>query len=161
MGELRTLFESLGHGDVVSYIQSGNIVFTPAHASGEATLAAALGEAIVDRFDVSTPVILRRHDELVRAVAANPFDHSDRDPAKLQVVFLDAAPSGADQDGLDPDRSPPDQFAIVGRELFWWLPNGAGRSRFTLDYFERHLGVTGTGRNRRTVEKLIDLSADR
>ena len=30
MGELRLLFEALGHTDVVTYIQSGNIVFQAA-----------------------------------------------------------------------------------------------------------------------------------
>ena len=33
MAELRTAVESLGHTDVETYLQSGNVVFTPAKGS--------------------------------------------------------------------------------------------------------------------------------
>ena len=48
---------------------------------------------------------------------------------------------------------------VIGREMFVHFPNGAGRSKFTTDYFERRLGVGGTARNLNTVRKLIDLAA--
>lgn len=58
---------------------------------------------------------------------------------------------------LDPDRSPPAAFAVDGREVYLSYPDGSGRSRLTLDYLERHLGVTGTARNWRTVQRLAGL----
>jgi uncharacterized protein (DUF1697 family) len=59
---------------------------------------------------------------------------------------------------LEPDRFVPDQFEVVGAELFAHYPNGAGRSKMTLDYFEKRLGVRGTARNLNTVAKLVELS---
>jgi uncharacterized protein (DUF1697 family) len=37
-------------------------------------------------------------------------------------------------------------------------PDGAGRSKMNLDYFEKRLHVRGTARNLKTVAKLIELS---
>ena len=58
-----------------------------------------------------------------------------------------------------PDRSPGDEFSVAGREIYLHLPNGSGRTKLTLDYFERRLGVTGTARNWNTLLKLIELTA--
>ena len=59
---------------------------------------------------------------------------------------------------LDPERFVPDRFELRGSELYGYYANGAGRSKMTLDYFEKQLGVRGTSRNLNTVAKLIELS---
>jgi len=59
---------------------------------------------------------------------------------------------------LDPDRSPPDELAVLGREVYLRLPSGAGRTKLTLDWLERRLGTRGTARNWRTVTKLVELA---
>jgi uncharacterized protein (DUF1697 family) len=48
---------------------------------------------------------------------------------------------------------------VHGREVYLSYPNGSGRTRLTLDYIERTLGVTGTARNWRTVQRLATLVA--
>ena len=37
------------------------------------------------------------------------------------------------------------------------MPNGMGRTKLTIDYFEKRLGTQGTARNWNTVNKLLDL----
>ena len=59
-----------------------------------------------------------------------------RDPKTLHVAFFSARPTAAAIAKLDPDRSPPDAFAVHGREVYLSYPNGSGRSRLTLDYLE-------------------------
>ena len=54
-----------------------------------------------------------------------------------------------------------DRFSVVGREVYLSLANGAGRTKLTLDWLERGLGVAGTQRNWNTVLKLTDLTAAR
>jgi uncharacterized protein (DUF1697 family) len=44
MADLRKVVESLGHGDVATYIQSGNVVFTSNHTD-TAAIAGELGRA--------------------------------------------------------------------------------------------------------------------
>ena len=70
-------------------------------------------------------------------------------------------PAAKDAARLDPDRSPPDAFELVGRALYLHLGNGAGRTKLTGDYLERTLGVRGTQRNWSTVVKLLELARER
>jgi uncharacterized protein (DUF1697 family) len=80
-------------------------------------------------------------------------------PVTLHVVFLDRAPTQDRIAALDPGRSPPDRFSVSGKHIFVEYPNGSGRSRLSLDYFEKTLGVAGTARNWNTVTKLGELLA--
>jgi uncharacterized protein (DUF1697 family) len=155
MQDLKELFEAQGHENVVTYIQSGNVVFD---AKGKAaTLARELSAAIEQAFGLRTPVVLRTRAELERVIGANPYAAPGVAPTKLHVVFLGDAPSAKAIGTLDPDRSPPDEFTVIRKEIFILAPNGVGRSRLTIDWFEKHLGTVGTNRNWNTVNKLLAL----
>jgi uncharacterized protein (DUF1697 family) len=154
MAGLRSALEELGLEDVMTYIQSGNVLFrsrTPVR-----TLPARIEEAIADAYGVRPAVVLRTPAELQRVVDSTPFT----DSAKAHVVFLDRKPTAAAAARLDPDRSPGDVFDLVGRELYLHLGNGAGRTKLTGDYLERTLGVRGTQRNWNTVVKLLALARE-
>lgn len=58
MDELRALFESLGHEDIETYLQSGNVVFEAAQ-TGKVALRAEIHEAIEDEFGYDISVIIR------------------------------------------------------------------------------------------------------
>ncbi len=73
------------------------------------------------------------------------------------MVFLKDVPTAGQVSQLDPDRSPPDQFAVRGREIYLLMPNGMGRTKLTNEYFDRKLGTVSTVRNWRTVMKLSGL----
>jgi uncharacterized protein (DUF1697 family) len=155
MAELRSVLDALGLEDVTTYIQSGNVVFrTP---EPPRVVAARMEEAIADAFGVRPAVLIRTTAELTTVVGSAPFT----DTAKLHVVFLERTPATRDAARLDPDRSPHDAFELVGRELYLHLPNGAGRTKLTIDYLERTLGVRGTQRNWNTVLKLLALTRER
>lgn len=156
MPELRSSFESLGLDDVVTYVQSGNVVFRSAQARDD--LRAVLEREIETKFGVEVDVVLRTDAELAAVTSRNPWLDQETQHAKLHAVFLDAVPDKAAVAGLDPDRSPPDRFAVDGAEIFVHYPNGSGRSKLSLDYFERRLGVRGTARNWNTVSKLLELT---
>jgi uncharacterized protein (DUF1697 family) len=158
MSGLRKLLDELDCDDVATYIQSGNAVFRS--SLGLEATAAAIEAGIAERFGLAIRVLLRTPGELAAIAAANPFLGRD-DLARLHVVFLDTAPSSASVAALDPRRSPGDEFAVSGREIFVHYPNGSGRSKLTLDWFERQLGVAGTARNWNTLLKLQELAAAR
>jgi uncharacterized protein (DUF1697 family) len=73
------------------------------------------------------------------------------------VTFLADRPAAAAIKQLDPGRCPPDEFTVLGKEIFMFMPNGMGRTKLTIDYFEKRLGTEGTARNWNTVNKLLDL----
>ena len=156
MADLRALCTDLGLADVVTYIQSGNVVFRSAKKPD--TIARGLEERIRAELGLEVTVVVRTAAELAKAVRGNPYVRTERDTQRLHVLFMDKTPARTRVAALDPDRSPPDEFTVRGREIFLRLPHGFGRSKLTVDWFERQLGVRVTARNWTTVNKLLELS---
>ncbi|MGZ4724981.1 MAG: DUF1697 domain-containing protein [Ilumatobacteraceae bacterium] len=156
MADLRALVGSLGHTSVSSYIQSGNIVLTSARTDRDA-MAAEICVGIDRAHGLSVSAVLRTPEELRAALATNPFA-TEPESTKVLITFLSDVPVPEDVVRLERDRFAPDRFELLGGEIFMHYPNGAGRSKMTLDYFEKRLGLRGTARNLNTVAKLIELS---
>jgi uncharacterized protein (DUF1697 family) len=156
MAELRSLLSSLGFEDVVTYIQSGNVVFRSTDSDPD-RVSAAIERKVATTFGIDPAVLLRTPAELEKTAERNPY-LARGDLSKLYVVFLDRAPAVSAVAELDPGRSPPDEFTLSGREIYLHLPNGAGRSKLTIDYFERVLRARATQRNWNTLLRLIELS---
>jgi uncharacterized protein (DUF1697 family) len=158
MAELRSALGERGLVGVSTVLQSGNVLFR-SPGPEEATAATVAG-AIEATFGLRIGVIVRSAAELAAVADANPFLTGGRevDATTLHVAFLADHPSAGAIATLD--RSPPDAFVVAGREVYLRYPNGSGRSRLTLDHLERRLGVQGTARNWRTVQRLADLLLD-
>ena len=157
MADLAAMFREAGCDDVQTYIQSGNVVFR-AGATLAADIPSLISESTLRRFDYRIPVIIRTREELEDIVRANPFAETGTEANKLLVFFLADLPDRARVEALDPDRSPGDEFAVVGREVFVHYPNGVARSKLTNSYFDSGLSTICTGRNWRTVTKLLELA---
>jgi uncharacterized protein (DUF1697 family) len=157
MKELAAIFTDLGGRDVRTYIQSGNVVFGVDEALA-ADLPPRVSDAIAARHGLEVPVVLRTAGELSGVLRDNPFLAEATDPRHLGVMFLADEPDEAARNGLDPDRSPGDSFQVRGREIYLHLPNGVARSKLTNAWFDRQLGTICTGRNWRTVSKLVAMA---
>ncbi len=157
MKDLAALFTAAGCREVTTYIQSGNVVFD-APVKLAARLPALIAEGIAARFGFRVPVLLRTHDELAAIARGNPFLARDPDSAILMVMFLADRPSASAVAALDANRSPPDEFAVRGGEIYLRCPNGFGNSKLSNAYFDGKLKTVSTGRNWRTLLKLLELS---
>jgi uncharacterized protein (DUF1697 family) len=158
MAELRALLAELGHGDVRTYLQSGNAVFTAPEAPAR-ELAAGLERAIAERFGFGVGCLVLSRAEL-RAVADRcPFPAAELDPARLSVVFLDGPPSAHPVASADPAAYAPDEFRLGEREIFAYFPGGMGRSKLGQALSSPGDGFTATARNWRTVTRLLELMA--
>jgi uncharacterized protein (DUF1697 family) len=160
MSWLREAVSGLGYDDVVTYVQSGNVVLSAPARQGLA-VEKAISEAIASGLGLNIKVVVRTPTELAKVLKSNPFADSGATGTQLHVAFLDRAPAAAEIARIDPARSPGDEVVVAGREAYLFLPNGAGRSKLTNDYLERQLRVTATARNWNTVAKLHDLAAER
>jgi uncharacterized protein (DUF1697 family) len=156
MKDLAAMFEKAGCADVRTYIQSGNVIFR-ADADVAARIPDVIAKAIAARSKIKIPVVVRTAADLRRVAEKNPFLRRGVDVDKLHVVFLAAKPASAALSALDPKRSPPDEFAAEGGEVFLHCPNGYGRSKLSNAYFDAKLATTSTVRNWRTVLKLLEL----
>ena len=91
MAELRAMFAAAGCADVMTYIQSGNVVFRRETGSA-AALADEVGAAIEAKFGFCPTIHLLGVDELHQAITENPFPEAESAPTTLHVSFLDALP---------------------------------------------------------------------
>jgi uncharacterized protein (DUF1697 family) len=155
---LRELLGGLGHRDVVTYIQSGNVVF---EADGDsAGIVRSIEGAISDEVGLDVVTMLRTPGELADAAAASPYAAS-ADPKRVAIAFLGAPPLPDLASAVDPAAHHPDQFEIVGREVHLHCPTGFGRSKLNNAWLEQKLGVVSTTRNWNTVNKLLDICQSR
>ena len=159
MDKLARMFENAGCTSVRTYIQSGNVVFMATH-SVSLRVRETVAAAVSARIATDIPVIVRSAEELAQAVEANPFPSESQDPRTLHVGFLADRPSSNRVSILDPDRSPPDEFVVRGREIYLHLPNGMARTRLTSGYLEQVLGTRVTFRNWRTVLRLLRMAIE-
>ena len=157
MKDLAGLFEAAGCTRVRTYIQSGNVVFQADRAVAS-RLPERIAARIAEQHGYRTTAVLRTREELARVCGNNPF--AGGDDKFFHVVFLPGEPAAAKVAALDPDRSPPDQFAVRGREIYLQLPAGVGHSKLTPAYFDSRLGMTGMARNWRTVERLHAMASE-
>jgi len=74
------------------------------------------------------------------------------------VAFLEREPDPAGVRSLEEADVAPDEFRVVGSDVFLHYPGGTGRARLTGAMLERRLGVAGTVRNWRTVTRLAKLA---
>jgi len=156
MADLVAIFEDAGCRDVESYIQSGNVVFRATASLGK-RIAPLVSGVIAERFGHQVPVMTRSGPELRQVVSRNPFLRRDAEPRALHVAFLAEKPTPAQVAALDPNRSPPDELSVLGREIYLLLPNGVARSKLSNKYLDSKLGTTSTLRNWKTVLRLSEM----
>ena len=168
MAELREVVTSLGHADVMTYIQSGNVLFTPrlAGRTDAAALAAGLERAIADGIGVRARAVVLSREELARCVRDNPYP-GEADPRLLHSVFLPGIPgpglaawvAGAERQVRA--KGSRDEAQVLGRTVYLHTPDGYPRSELRR-VLARAGGPTsapaaGTARNWATVSRLAEL----
>jgi len=156
MRDLSEVFSNVGCEDVRTFIQSGNVIFRGSPALS-VEIPGLITAQIAKSFGYRTPVVLRTAEQLGDVIRNNPFLEAGAAGETLHVLFLADLPSPHLVGELDPHRSAPDAFIVRGREVYLHLPNGVARSKLTNDYFDSKLATTSTGRNWRTVTKLLQL----
>lgn len=158
MADLRDIIAALGHGDVSTYIQSGNALFSTSRTDTQ-ELAAQIEKAIADRLGMTVGVIVLSRGDLAAVIGANPYP-DETDPKRLHAVVLDKSPSHeliARIAALPASNH--DSVHNVGQTLYLHTPDGYGRS----DLAQRLLrllssprsDIVATARNWSTINTLF------
>ncbi|MET8230275.1 DUF1697 domain-containing protein [Micromonospora sp. NPDC005298] len=159
MADLRRIVTDLGHENVETYLQSGNVAFDSTVRDAE-KLAAGIGRALADELALSVPVLVRSGRELAAVAGGNPYGDLEDDPTRLHVAFLATPPPRSTVDALTVPGSENVSFTVTGREVFLHFPDGGyGRTKFTNAYLEKKLGVVATTRNWKSVRALAEMAA--
>jgi len=155
MKELKTLLEKLGAGKVATYIQSGNVVLTHKENNLK-TLSEKITAAIKKNFGFEPKVLLLKQKEIEQAISSNLFPEGEKEPKTLHAFFLESKPENPNFKKMDEIKIKSEQYKLIGNIYYLLAPEGIGRSKLA-SQVEKLLGVPVTGRNWRTVIKILDM----
>jgi uncharacterized protein (DUF1697 family) len=158
MEQLRASFATLGFSNVKTYVQSGNLVFEATNDPA-ASLGRKIEQKIMCDFGFSVPVFLRTSIAMEKIIKRNPLLKAPSlDQSKLHVTFLSGDPPKTALEPLRPLAATPEQFHIIGREIYLYCPNGYGNTKLSNTAIEKKLSVGATTRNWRTVTTLLAMA---
>lgn len=154
MDDLKNLFESLNFKNVRTYIQSGNVVFEDESIDCD-ILARLIEEKIQKDLGLVVSVIMRNQQQLKIILQNNPFlKNENKEVSALYVTFLAALPNDRIIEKISEKDTVPDEFRLMGQEIYLFCPDGYGRTKLNNSFFERKLKLKTTTRNWRTLNEL-------
>jgi uncharacterized protein (DUF1697 family) len=161
MGELVTLYQSLGFKCVRTLLQSGNVIFdSPEEESKK--LAAKIENEIGLALKSRITVLVLTANRLREIIQNNPFTRErDIDSGKFHVTFLSRSPDESALSSVKGILSGADRFEIVGDAIYLYCPDGYGKTKYSNNFFEKKLGLSATSRNWNTVKALLQLAENR
>ncbi|HMB62463.1 MAG TPA: DUF1697 domain-containing protein [Eudoraea sp.] len=158
MSDLRELFMALGYLNVVSYIQSGNVVF-----KYEKKVPGLLEEevqfAIKDRFGFDVPVIIKTGEQWNDILESNPFkEMTIAEGNKMYYVLFKDTPETSLVEDFKEEKFKHEKCTIIRDCGYLVCFKGAGKAKLNNNLLERKLRVSATTRNHRTMVKLLEIS---
>ena len=156
MADLKALCQKLGWTNVVTYIQSGNLIFNSEKQNSQ--LENTLDKSISSKYGFDVPVMVRNANELQISIGNNSFAAGDTDITKLHLTFLKEKPSDENVEKIKTYNYEPDKFEIEEKHVFIYCAGKYHQTKLTNNFFENKLKVGATTRNWKTVLKLQQLS---
>lgn len=157
MAELKTHLEELQFSNVITYIQSGNILFEY-KTSGHKQVAEKIAQKIKEKYGFDVPVIVLNFSDLKNIVDRNPFlNDPKKDIEKIYATILSDEPKNEHLEKLSSFNYSPEEYIYLGKVIYFYSPNGYGNAKMNNNFFEKILNVKATTRNWKTVSKLVEL----
>ena len=155
MDVLVRLLTELGYAQVETFIASGNMIFqAPAVGPDPAgTFEQQIEAKLQEGLGFFVDTFIRTPAELTLAAERRPFGEIPEDCA-MMVSFLKTEPGQQAVDALMAFRGPIDDFAVMGREVYWL--RRPGESKFAGATMERAMKMPSTMRNITTVVRMAE-----
>jgi uncharacterized protein (DUF1697 family) len=157
MESLRAMHERLGHRDVASYIQSGNVIFSANGLIGtiQRKVAAEFGK----EFGFAAKIVLIDAKKVASIVKGNPYAGFAAENHKIvHAAICDGKPDAKGLKALLVKTDGSENFVIKQGVIYLHTPDGFGTSKFAAG-MEKASGVPMTMRNWRTIESLSTMVA--
>jgi uncharacterized protein (DUF1697 family) len=155
MADLKRMFEAAGFHNVVTYIQSGNVVFDAPHPDAD-LLRREIETMLKSHLSYDVPTLVRRQADFHQTIARNPYHTiTEGDVRKVSVTMLEGEPLAAAVASL-PTASGTDELQVVGRDVYI-LHMAYGDTKLNNNFIEKKLGTWATTRNWATICKLAEL----
>lgn len=157
MADLRAALEKKGLKNVVTYIQSGNILFDTSEKD-PLKIAETIENVIKKEFGFDVPCVVKTKEDFKFILDNNDFLKAGKPEDRLYVTFLSNEPEMDKIKAIDSEQYLPEEFSIKGSNLFFFSPTGYGKAKMNNNFFENKLKVKATTRNWKTVNKLFELA---
>ncbi len=157
MPELKAAFEDKGYRDVITYINSGNVVFSSSNDNKE-NLRKECESAISDRFKLNILVTIISAEELSAALKNAPAWWNEDSQSKHNAIFV-IPPATATEiiEQVGSIKPEYEQIGYYGQVIFWSAPI----KTFSRTRWAKIVGNSAynsvTIRNANTTKKLLQL----
>lgn len=161
MAELKAMFENIGFTSVVTYIQSGNVIFSSEDKDIK-QIELSIYNAIKSDFNFEVPVLVITNQLLKKIHENNPYFHRIENGEilanKMYFTMLKDMSSSETINTLNTSTYAPEEFVITKEVVYFHAINGYGKTKLNNNFFEKKLKCRATTRNLKTVQKLLELS---
>ncbi len=158
MKELKKLLEQNGFQEVVTYINSGNIIFKSQNSDIE-SLKASIEALLLEAFKLKLSVMIISIEELQEAISNAP-DWWDADQESRHNAIFVIPPVTVEEVVREVGDCKPEYEKVgsFGRVIFWSAPNKTfSRTRWSKIVGMKSVYHHITIRNSNTVKKLMEL----
>ncbi|RYD57938.1 MAG: DUF1697 domain-containing protein [Sphingobacteriales bacterium] len=157
MEDLRRMIAAPGIKNIVTYIQSGNVVFEAKEADS-AAISKKLEKHLEQQLGYKVEIMVRSVAEMQSVLERYPFKGKEQEGTMQYVSFLSEQPETSRAEELLSFNSEIDTFVVDGPELYTSVVKNGAKSRFEPAFIERKLKVLSTTRNMKTVNKMLELA---
>ena len=160
MADLKALYIGLEFTNVITYIQSGNVIFESSETNVSLLIDKIEG-GILKQYGFEVPVLIRTTEVWHNIIQNHPFDvDALENLTTISVTLLSSAPSETSFTTLMSYVKAPDLLTLDDKTIYLYTPNGYGKTKITTNFIEKKLEVKATTRNWKSVMKLHELSKD-
>jgi uncharacterized protein (DUF1697 family) len=158
MAGLRSLCADVGADCVQTYIQSGNLVFNATATAP--SLEAQLEKAILRRWKLFIPIIVRSAAQWPGYISNNPFPNAAKNEPNFVMLALSKSPFKSDTAEKLLERAANGERVHQSGDALWiHFAEGAGKSKLPA-LFDRFAGSPVTLRNWNTILKLDEMARE-
>lgn len=157
MAELRELLYQSGFENVLTYIQSGNIILQSS-VDDKSKIESTIQQSIQSHFGFEVPVIVKTGTELQIIFDSCPFSEAKK--ADSYFILLSDIPQQSLVEIVTDITFENEEFVIIKDCMYLHTSMGYGNSKFNMSWFEKKLNIKATSRNYKTIVKLLSLSSE-
>ena len=160
MSDLRDCFEKWGFQDILTYIQSGNILFR-ANESSKTALKAIIEAGIKKEYGFDVETFVTTGSAISKMIAGSPYrERSLRSDEKIYFTLLSSIPEKENVRKLIEFSEGDDQITLAKDVVYALIRKGYNKTKFSNNFLEKILKVKATTRNLETMKKLASLSKE-
>ena len=158
MSDLKQLLIETGLQEVVTYIQSGNVVFKSNEKNAH-QLSEIISRAIEAKYHFKVPTLVLAADTLNSIIAeAPPTSWLYQPEDTLYFTLLHQIPSKTHIEEIQSLDLEDEKFVITNQCVYFTCVKGYGKAKCNNNFFEKKLKVGATTRNLKTMLKLHALA---